>query len=395
MECIVKNISLKLDNVLLYGKKICLPALVLCAFLMYFFSITDFSDTTYHSIHTAFIVVTILNLIMSGYLRVLSIFTVTSIIYISYLVINGLRYTYGEDYIFSAGYNIWSMLLPINIILAYWLFVRKRKKVHCSWFFIILFLETMLIEKIQSQAIDPDSYYFYKHIGALNYPAFCLYMALILSLLLHYSSKGKILGGAIFFTIISIFTSNLLSDNLFAFSLFYLSSMLILGVSLISHVFYNNINNEELGVANYYSYCLDAKKKYPLKYSVSLMYIDEYDRILKRFGYARMILLKKMFFKRIKEINPDVMLYNYKKDSLIMVFKNANATDCFDKVDEIRRQLVKSIFVFNENNHLQLTVSQCVSEKRRSDNDATTVLTRAETNLKNACKFTRNITIKA
>ena len=78
-----------------------------------------------------------------------------------------------------------------------------------------------------------------------------------------------------------------------------------------------------------------------------------------------------------------------------MVFKNANAVDSFDRADEIRRQLVKSIFVFNENNHLQLTVSQCISEKRRSDNDATTVLLRAETSLKNACKFTRNITIKA
>jgi GGDEF domain-containing protein len=89
------------------------------------------------------------------------------------------------------------------------------------------------------------------------------------------------------------------------------------------------------------------------------------------------------------------MLYNYKKDALIMVFKNANATDSFDKADEIRRQLVKSIFVFNENNHLQLTVSQCISEKKRSYNDATVVLLRAEASLKNACKFTRNITIKA
>ena len=150
-----------------------------------------------------------------------------------------------------------------------------------------------------------------------------------------------------------------------------------------------------MDVANYYSYCKDAEKKYPLKYSVSLMYIDEYERILKRFGYNRIIMLKKMFFKRIKEMYPEVLLYNYKSDSLIIVFKNANASDSFDKADEIRRMLVKSIFVFNENNNLQLTVSQCISEKKRSDNDAIIVLNRAETSLKNACKFTRNITIKA
>ena len=166
-------------------------------------------------------------------------------------------------------------------------------------------------------------------------------------------------------------------------------------VSFVVYVYYNNVNNEDLDVANYYSYCKDAEKKYPLKYSVSLMYIDEYERILKRFGYSKIIMLKKMFFKRIKEINPDVLLYNYKADSLIVVFKNANVTESFERADEIRRMLVKSIFVFNENNNLQLTVSQCISEKKRSDNDVTTVLNRAENSLKNACKFTRNITINA
>lgn len=391
----MNNIGLKLDNILLCSKKICFPAFVLCAFLMYFFSITNFSDDVYHSIHATFIVVSIINLILSGYFRVLSVFTISATIYVSYLVINSLRYAYGEDYIFSAGYNIWNMVIPLNIVLAYWMFACKKKKIQGSCFFVVLFLETMLIEKMQSQAIAPDSYYFYKHIGTLNYPAFSIYIVLIILMLMHHSSKGRILSGGIFFTIISLFVANLLSDNLFAFSLFYLCSTLILTVSFVSHILYNNVNNEELDVANYYSFCRDAEKKYPLKYSVSLMYIDEYERILKRFGYARMISLKKMFFKRIKEINPDVMLYNYKKDALIMVFKNANATDSFDKADEIRRQLVKSIFVFNENNHLQLTVSQCISEKKRSDNDATVVLFRAEASLKNACKFTRNITIKA
>lgn len=389
------NISSKIENVLIYSKKICLPALILCAFLMYFSSITNFSDDVYHAIHATFIVITIVNLILSVYLKVFSIFTMSSITYISYLVINTLRYAYGEDYIFSAGYNIWNILVIPNIVFAYCFFVNKKNRKYCSLFFVVLFLETMFIEQMQSQAIAPDSYYFYKHIGSLNYPAFCIYIFFIVFTLVHHSAKGKILSGSVLFTVISLFVANLLSDNLFAFSLFYLSAMLILMVSLITYICYNNVNNEDLDVANYYSYSRDAEKKYPLKYSISLMYIDEYERILKRFGMAKMIMLKKMFFKRIKEIAPDVLLYNYKSDSLIMVFKNSNAADSFEVADEIRRTLVKSIFVFNENNHLQLTVSQCISEKKRSDSDATTVLLRAEQSLKNACKFTRNITIKA
>ena len=108
-----------------------------------------------------------------------------------------------------------------------------------------------------------------------------------------------------------------------------------------------------------------------------------------------MVLLKKMFVSRIHKINPNIGVYNYKKDAMILTFMNINANECFQQVEEIRRALVKSIFIFNENTHLQLTVSQCVSEKKRSDADSIVVLERAEKNLQNACKFTRNITVKA
>ena len=184
----MKNIGFKLDKILLYSKKIFFPALVLCAFLMYFFSITNFSDDVYHSIHATFIVITVLNLIVSSYFRVLGVFVVTAIIYISYFVINSLRYSYGEDYVFSAGYNIWNMLVAPNIILAYWLFCCNKKKIHISWFFVILFFQTMFVEKMQSQAMNPDSYYFYKHIGELNYPAFCIYVALMIGMFIHHCS---------------------------------------------------------------------------------------------------------------------------------------------------------------------------------------------------------------
>ena len=142
-------------------------------------------------------------------------------------------------------------------------------------------------------------------------------------------------------------------------------------------------------------YLKKAKAEYPLKYSIALMYIDEYGRLLKRFGKNKTLMLKKMFISRIEEVNPEVLVYNYKDDALILAYMNINAAECFEKTEEIRRSIAKTIFVFNENNHLQLTVSQCVSEKKRSDADAFAVLERAEENLQKACKFTRNITIKA
>ena len=102
-----------------------------------------------------------------------------------------------------------------------------------------------------------------------------------------------------------------------------------------------------------------------------------------------------MFINRINKNKPEVRIYNYRDDSFILAFLNSGASESFEKAEDIRRLLVKSIFIFNENNHLQLTVSQCISEKKRSDIDAGAVLERAEENLQKACRFTRNITIKA
>ena len=193
----------------------------------------------------------------------------------------------------------------------------------------------------------------------------------------------------------AVFMGVYFSDNLFAFSLFFLAAVLILLLSSLYYVYYSRSRDEDLGIPNSRAFCREAENKYPLKYSIALMYIDEYERLLKRFGRRKMLLLKKMFLKRINKTNAGILVYNYKADAFILAFMNANAAESFEKAEEVRRILAKSVFVFNENNHLQLTVSQCVSEKKRSDADAAAVLVRAEENLQKACRFTRNITIKA
>lgn len=340
-------------------------------------------------------VITAITLVLAALFRIPCIVMTASIIYLSYIIINGLRYTYGEDYMFSASYNIWCLLVLPNISLAYLLFKQNKHNKYWSWFYVWILAQTALIEKLQNQNVNADSYYFYSHIGMLNYPAFYVSIIILLLLLIYQIMKGHILNASTLFTSLSIFMSLLYSDNLFAFSLFFLSAISIQLVTIIHYTHYRTYRDENLDLANVNSFFREAEKKYPLKYSIALMYIDEYERLLKRFGENKTLVLKKMFLARIKEAEPDVEIYNYKPDALILAFKKSNLTESFEKAEDIRRLLAKSIFVFNENNHLQLTVSQCVSEKKRSDSNALAVLQRAEENLKKACKFTRNITIKA
>ncbi len=389
------NIKINPEKIFAFSKSSMLPALLTGFFFIYFYAVSEYSEDTYHSLHAFFIAGIVLTLIISAYFHVFEPLMGVSVIYISYILINGLRYVYGEDYIFSAGYNIWTIFLFSDLLLVAFLGYRPWVKKNWSFYYVFLLSQTYIIEKLLHYDQNTDSYYFYKHVGMLNYPALYIAVFCMFMLLVRYINKGRILSGAALFSSISVFMGVFFSDNLFAFGLFFLAAVLTELVSLISYLFYIRFKDEDLNISNYNAFLYDAEKKYPLKYSIAIMYLDDYARLLKRFGHRKMIMLKKMFFARIKKSYPNVLIYNYKEDALILSFINTNAGECYEQAEDIRRSLVKSIFVFNESSRLQLTVSQCVSEKKRSDADAEAVLLRAEENLRKACKFTRNITIKA
>lgn len=393
----VLKLGIDFSKVLLYNKTALLPTAVICTFIVYFFSISEFSEDSYRSIHVAFLAISLLSLVSAFILRVPNIAISISVIYISYIIVNSMRYSYGEDYMFSAGYNIWNILLLPNLMLVSFIFPRHTTYKYWSWFYIFLLIETALIEKLQNQSLNADSYFFYKHIGMLNYPAFYISLLCLCILFINQIVKGKILNTATLCASIAVFLGMYHSDNLFAFSLFFLAAATVELCSVLYYAYYVQYKDEELNISNLQAFYKEAdnQNRYPLKYCIALMYIDDYDRLVKRFGEAKILQLKKMFIIRIRKVRPNVLLYNYKPDAFILAFKNYNTSECFEAAEEIRRMIAKSIFIFNENNHLQLTISQCVSEKKRSDANASIVVDRAEENLNKACKFTHNITVRA
>ena len=389
------NIGIKPDKVISYSKNILLPSMLLGGFFVYFYSITEYTDSTYRLFHTLFVAMVVISMLVASYFKLISSLMNVFLIYLSYIIINNMRYAYGEDYVFSSGYNIWIMLIIPNLFLINILFKSLRVRKNWSLLLVFLFLETSIIEYMQNKSIDADSVYFYKHIGMLNYPALYINILCILLLFIKYIVKGRILTIKTLFTSISLMLAVFYSDNLLAYSMFFFLSVLIECVMTIYYLHYVRYKDERLNLSNLNQYIKDADKKLPPKYCVSLLYMDEYERLEKRFSVNKAILLKKMFVKSIKKTNPDVEVYNYQNDSLILVFPNINTKLGFDKAEDIRRAIATSIFIFNEGNHLQLTVSQCVSETRRSDADSLTVISRAEQSLQKACQFTRNITVKA
>lgn len=382
-------------KIFIFSKNTLLPLLIMAISTVYFCAVSEFSEGIYHSLHLLFLTVTVMAFLSASFFKIPCIALSVSVIYVSYVIVNSMRYVHGEDYMFSAGYNVWCMLMLPNILLIYLFFYKNKPYKYWSFCYVALFLETALIERLQNQSIDADSSYFYHHVGMLNYPALVISVICIVALFLGQMAKGKILCATMLYCSVSAFSGMYFSDNLFAFCLFFFTASLIALVMAVYYKHYISYKDEELNIPNIKMFFNEADKKFPLKYSIVLMYIDEYERLLKRFGESKMLSLKKMFLAQISQTNSKVLIYNYRTDALILAFKNSNASECFGYAEDIRRVLAKSIFVFNENNHLQLTVSQCVSEKKRSDANSQEVLLRAEENLQKACKFTRNITIKA
>ncbi|MBR5598939.1 MAG: diguanylate cyclase [Alphaproteobacteria bacterium] len=390
------NIGIETKKIISYSKNLLLPSVVMGVFFLYFFSISAYTDSVYQCFHTLFISTVMIGLLVSVYFKLVSSVINLFLIYMSYIIINGMRYAYGEDYIFSSGYNVWTILVLPNLFLINVLCKSAKIRKNWSLLFVFLFFETALLEYLQRLGTDADSVYFYKHIGMLNYPAFYVDIICILLLFIKYIVKGRILTIKTLFTSIALTTAIYYSGNLLAFSLFFFLSVLIECLVTVYYIHYVLYKDEKLNIPTCNKYIKDVvEEKLPPKYSVSVLYIDEYNRLEKRFGERKALLLKKMFVKSIQKTNKDVLIYNYQSDALILVFANINTKACFEKAEEIRRAIATSIFIFNEGNHLQITISQCVSEARRSDADAMTVVLRAEKNLQKACKFTRNITVKA
>ena len=84
------------------------------------------------------------------------------------------------------------------------------------------------------------------------------------------------------------------------------------------------------------------------------------------------------------------------RSEFIIIFKNEDKKESFEHLEQIRRAIASTDFMLgNRKKGLKLTVSCCVSEKKRSDDSSLDVLVRARKALQKTYQFTQNVTTKA
>ena len=161
------------------------------------------------------------------------------------------------------------------------------------------------------------------------------------------------------------------------------------------HIYYTTYTDIVTGLPGRNAY-LKQSKSFPLKYSLGIICIDNFEHLQQVFGRRGSNALAQMISMRLLETDNENPVYRCSEDEFVIIFKNEDKKEGFERLEKIRRAIASAEFMLsNRKKGLKLTVSCCVSEKKRSDDNSLEVLLRARKALQKTYQFTQNVTTKA
>ena len=299
---------------------------------------------------------------------------------------NVLKKYNGIDF-FNVDYCFLSMLIPFNWLLYLMSDFFKLPKQYDFYFLCIILIEAMIIENKTLLGISEFSM-------LVKFAILCVWGVSILAYMVYISIFPSMKQYGLFFVYLSLGLSLINYGSVFAVSIYYSFSLLIVLVSMIYTVVYAYFRDTVTGVYGINTY-LRQSKEFPLKYSLGVICIDDYAKLLKVFGRRQLNLLLKMLIGKVKESSMGAEIYRYNEDEFVLIFYNEDKKKSFEYLENIRRSIASSEFVINSKQSVRMTISSGVSEKKRSDADADAVLLRAREAFQKTYKFTQNVTSMA
>lgn len=314
---------------------------------------------------------------------------------LAYILINYLKNFYGNDYVASASYINLCFFLPLNLGIFYFLPNRKLLSRLNVYLLLALFAQFSLAEflvrhEIKINLTIPDAYF-----GNITALGFILFTLLAVIFIFKASEKGRILDYALFFATLNTALALIYSENATAVTLFFSLAALTLLIAIIEDIYYNTYKDVLTGLAGRYAFMINSAR-FPLKYSLGLIIIDDYDKLLNIFGRRDRDNLIRMIAGKITEHEAEENIYRYNEEEFIIIYKNENKNESFEHLEKIRRSVASAEFILNSRKKaVKMTISTCSSEKKRSDAGSMEVLFRARKVLQKANEFSHNISHKA
>ncbi|MBE6449013.1 MAG: diguanylate cyclase [Alphaproteobacteria bacterium] len=371
-----------------------LPAFIFSAFLFGFYINETFSHGFTNFLHFGFYIISFCALLFLIYFNKGQPFFIFCITIIAYTFINLLKHLYAQDYTHSSAYVGLSILLPLNLIFFYFYTPRSFLNKKSVWVLISFLFQFSIIEYISRHSLNTNALFIQQdsNLSVFSYLSFFILFAIITINAIRTGSNNDY---NLLFATISIFMALYHSDTASGLCAFFSAASLCL-ISASAQNIYNETYKDTLtGLDSRNSFIIHSKN-FPFKYCIGIISIDDYDKLGTNFNKRTQDILTKLIAEEISETEKEENIYRYSPDEFVIVYKNIDKKEGFERLEAIRRAIASAQFQFN-NRHkpLKLTVSACISEKKRSDASSFEVLVRADKALQKTRCFSHNVTTKA
>ena len=372
-----------------------LPAAILLIAVAFFAFSAPFNKSIQTILHLSFYFFSIISIIIlakRNYNQPLFFVICTML---SYMFINYFKHIYGVIYYLSPAYYNLVFLSFMGLMFFYFLPSNSFFSRDSLKFFIIILIAFSLGEELDKAEIKLDISPNITYGTGLQIFGVFLFFIAFCSTMLHASIKNNAINTGMAYSLTSIGIGFYLSPQTSGFVLFFAVASIITFISIIQNLYFISRKDLATGLDNAHSFSIKSKKL-PLKYGLGIICIDDYKHLLQAFSKTDVSNIMLMISKKIRALEPEADLFRCTSDEFIIIFPNAEKGTSYSKLDEIRRQIASAEFVINRiKKPLKITVSCCVTDKKRSDTNVNGVVIRAHRVLQKAYKFTQNITSKA
>lgn len=386
--------SINFEELISLIKNSFIPAIILGFGLLNFYARTEISETSQLTLHYVFYALSFTSfLILLYFNQSKPVFLILTIL-LSYILINYIKKSYGAEYLGSAAFVNLCFFAPINLAFFYFYPNHRLMTKENVYLLLGIFTQFAITESLCRNNIKLGYNFFDTENSNLNGISTIIFLATIIAAFIRTSLNGRIASTALFFAIIEIFLGYYYSASPTALTIFFSIAALTVTIAIVQDVYYSTYKDVLTGLASRNSYIVDTKG-FPLKYSIGIICIDDYERLSKVFGRFGIDALTKMIANRIVETEIEEQIYRYSEDEFVIVFKNEDKNTGYERLEKIRRNIASAEFILNPRRKaLKLTVSCSISEKKRSDANSYEVLVRAHKAILKAHQFSQNITSK-
>lgn len=387
--------SLNMEQILPLIKNVFIPSALFGIALLCFFAYGQIAPASLTTLHCAFYIISFSSfMVLLYYNQSKPVFYILTFV-LSYILINHLKNTLGADYATSSYYINLCFFIPLNLAIFYFI-PNHRLLTRLNVYLLLgLFLQFSIGEFLGSSGFKINLNLLSGHLADISILSFVLFVVTLSLFFMKSAQKGYILDYALMFAGLNILMALLYSHSPTALTIFYSNAALTLLVAIIQDIYHNTYKDILTGLASRYAYMLNSEH-FPLKYSIGLISIDDYEKLLKVFGRGDRDTLVRMIVSKISEEEGEENIYRYNEDEFVIIFKNEDKNECFEHLEKIRRNIAAAEFILNHRKKsVKITVSTCASEKKRSDANSVEVLFRARKTLQKANEFSHNISSKA